>query len=626
MDVMELFKRAIYKKYKRFFLILSLLLLKFIFVRELLFEDIGIFQTIFVEIGYLLLILGLIELLPPKKIKEVLYLTINLILSVFLLVVLIYHDYFGYIVTFHAFSQLNQISTVKDSVLKLLTPVYLFLFIDFIFLLLFMFFRKKKQIEEQSRLNVKFVIPVILLAGALIAYNISSKKDANISDTVIAVEKQGIFTYEIIVARETPGKELSRDEEENLPKLINTTKGFNSIPKEELKLSEIAKDKNIIVIQVEALQEFPINLVVSGREITPFLNDLIKESLFFPNMFQQVGAGNTSDAEFIFNTSLYPPGLTAASTTFGKRDIPSMPKLLKEKGYTTLTFHANEITYWNRDQLYTSLGFDKYYDIEYFGNEDIIGIGPSDEYVYEKALTELKKLHDSEEKFYAQIVTLSSHHPFTIPSKKRVVVLPERFQGTLVGDYLKAISYTDSTIEKLVNDLKIEGMWENTLLVIYGDHFGLQPRGLKENDFKLLKELIRHDYTFLDQFNIPLIVSVGGQSYGRVVDTIGSQIDIMPTIANMIGLNLENFIHFGQDLVNFPNNLFGVRYYMPTGSFFNNHIAFKPGENFSDGEAYDVQTGKAISDFSPYKTDYNRIFKLLQLSDNYINSLPEKIK
>ena len=116
--------------------------------------------------------------------------------------------------------------------------------------------------------------------------------------------------------------------------------------------------------------------------------------MYFPKVYQQIGPGNTSDAEFIFNTSLYSAPYTATSETFGNRAIPSLPKLLKASDYTSLTFHANDVSFWSRDQLYPALGFDQYYDTEFFGNEDVIGIGPSDEYVYQKALPELKQLHE----------------------------------------------------------------------------------------------------------------------------------------------------------------------------------------------------------------------------------------
>lgn len=625
--MISLLKKLVLENHSQFFLSLLLVLLKFLFVRGLLFENANPFYTIFVEIGYILLILGLVEFLPYKKIKKTLYIVINFIFSVLLLAVLIYNDYFGYIVTIHVFSQIGQVGTVKDSVLQLIDPIYLLVFVDFVFLTIYYSIKKKPNARTLPRYNVKFMISVLILGIVLIGYNIYVQKDSEIANTVLAAEKKGILTYEILAAKDKAAAEkaptLTEKEVATLPDKINEVKGIVPLSNDQLKLAGVAKDKNVIIIQAEAFQDFTINLKVNGQEVTPFLNQFINESMYFPNIFQQIGPGNTSDAEFMSNTSLYPSAWTATSETFGDRDIPSFPKLLKAEGYKTMTFHPNDVTFWNRDQLYPALGFDQYYDIKFFGNEDIVGMGPSDEYVYMKALTELKKLHEEGQKFYAQIVTLSSHHPFKIPDEKNNLNLPEEFNGSIVGDYLKAIHYTDQALKQLVEDLKENGMWEDTVLIMYGDHFGLQPNGLANEDFGLLKELVGHDYSFLDQFNIPLFISVGDQNIAGGNETIGSQLDIMPTVSNLLGLPLNNYVHFGQDIINYPNNLFGMRYYMPVGSFFNNEIAFKPAEGFVDGEGFNINTAEAVT-FTQYENDYNRILKLLKMSDEYMNSLPRR--
>lgn len=624
---MDLPGKLLIKDYMQFIFFTSILLLKFLLVRSLLFENISILYTVFLEIGYLLVFLGLIEFLPAKM-KTPLYILVNFIISLILLAVLIYHDYFGYIVTIHAFSQLGQIGTIKDSVIQLLNPIYFALFADFIVLILLALLRKKELLYPRQNKNDKLILSILIAGAALVAINVYNQKDVQIANTVLAAEKQGILTYEILAAKEQATAEnkpaLTAAQQEELPNQIKEIKQISTLPEDELKYSGIAKDKNIIVIQAEAFQVFPLNLKVDGVEITPFLNELIKDSLYFPNVYQQIGPGNTSDAEFIFNTSLYSAPWTATSETFGDRVIPSFPKLLKGEDYKSLTFHANDVSFWSRNNLYPALGFDQYYDIKFFGNKDVIGIGPSDEVLYSKAMPELKKLYNKDQKFYAQFVTLSSHHPFKIPAEKHPVRLPDRYKGTLAGDYLQAIHYTDKTLQEFVQNLKNEGMWEDTIFVLYGDHFGLQPSGLKESDLALLKEITGQDYTFLDQFNIPLIISVPGQNAAELIENPGSQIDMLPTLANLIGLSMENYVHFGQDIVNYPDNLFGMRYYMPYGSFFNNEIAFKPAEGFADGEAFNIQTGEPLAEFSQYQNDYDRIMKLLKLSDDYMNSLPKR--
>lgn len=542
-----------------------------------------------------------------------------------LLAILLYHGYFNYIVTLDALSLIGQVGTVKDSVFQLMKPFYFLLFLDLPFLIGFAMYKRKKEASNTTFSNKKSLVTILIVGIVITGLNVYSQKDVKIANTVLAAEKQGILTYEVIAFTNkvsAGSNRLTPIEIAELPKTIRELKEIEIVPEENRRLFGIGKDKNIIAIQVEALQKFTINLKVEDQEVTPFLNSLVGESLYFPNIYQQIGPGNTSDAEFIFNTSIYPRAYTPTSETHGDQEIPSLPKLLKEEGYTTFTQHANDITFWNRNNLYAALGFDNYYDIKSFGQDDIIGIGPSDEVLFQKTLPKIKQLHEKNEKFYAHFVTLSSHHPFFIPESKKVISLPEQFNGTMLGNYLKSVNYTDQAIEQFVNELKNEGIWEDTVLIIYGDHAGVTLQGYPEEELSLTSKLVGHPYTYLDQFNVPLIISIGGQNIAEVNETVGGQIDMMPTLANIVSLSLENHVHFGQDLINYPNNLFGMRYYMPIGSFFNNEVTFKPAEGFEDGEAYDIHTFEPIDNFLHYKYDYQRINKLIELSDLYLNSMP----
>ena len=129
------------------------------------------------------------------------------------------------------------------------------------------------------------------------------------------------------------------------------------------------------MIQLESVQNFVVGLEVAGQEVTPNLNDLVGESFYFDNVDQQIAKGNTSDAEFIANTSLYPTGILPMSQQTSGLDVPSLPKYLDPYGYESVTLHTNEAKFWDRDSMYPSLGFDRYYDKEYFGEEDVIHFG-----------------------------------------------------------------------------------------------------------------------------------------------------------------------------------------------------------------------------------------------------------
>ncbi len=103
----------------------------------------------------------------------------------------------------------------------------------------------------------------------------------------------------------------------------------------------------MIVVSLESTQSFVINKTVNGEEITPFLNQFIKESYYFNNFYHQTGQGKTSDSEFIIENSLYPLGRGAVFFTHAQNEYKAIPEILTEKGYNTATFHANNKSFWS---------------------------------------------------------------------------------------------------------------------------------------------------------------------------------------------------------------------------------------------------------------------------------------
>lgn len=465
-----------------------------------------------------------------------------------------------------------------------------------------------------------FALPVVLLLSVGIIY-----LNSGIINQINQSEKMGLFNYQIYSVyndQKVKNKLLTINEDRLDQSIINDLKGI-----EELDVPEyfgIAKDKNILVVQLESLQTFPIDLEINGNMVTPTLNRLIEDSYYFPNVYQQIGKGNTSDAEFALNTSIYPLGGRAMSQEFGNREIPSLPKILKEHDYASATFHTNDIQFWYRDRMYEALGFDQYFDKSFFGNEDIIAFGASDEVLYEKSLPILEAITKQGGFFYANLIAMSSHHPYTLPDSKKMLELPSKYQDTAVGNYLVAIHYADYALEQLVENLKARGLWEETLLFVYGDHFGLR---LETNeDEKLMEDILGRAYhQHVDHFKTPLIVSVPGEEENsQTFEHIGGQVDFMPTLLNLVGIKNEESIMFGQDLFNYETNLLGMRFYLPTGSFINDDILFSPGDSFDDGQAVDQTTLEDVENIEQYQEDFQRLTELLELSDAYVTHLPTR--
>ncbi|MNO60062.1 Lipoteichoic acid synthase 2 [compost metagenome] len=301
-----------------------------------------------------------------------------------------------------------------------------------------------------------------------------------------------------------------------------------------------------------------------------------------------------------------------------------MPRLLQKQGYVANTFHINNVTFWDRNKLYPALNFNQYYDKPYYNNDHFNNFGASDEEMYRVGMEQLSELHQQGKSFYAQFVTTSSHSPFTVPEDRRQIKLTADLEGTNLGNYITAVNYTDYAIGKLIEQLKEADMWDDTMLVIYGDHFGLQPSDTSAEEIKS-RLGIPYD-NIISRFNIPFIVHIPGQNLGITSDQSGGQVDMMPTMANLLGISLkdEGFTALGQDLLNIDHNVFGMRYYLPTGSFFNDEILFMPGQGFEDGSAISLDTLQPVSDFSNYRSDYDYVTQLMKLSDEYVKLLPKR--
>lgn len=603
------------------------------------------------EVLSVLALLCLVELITPSKGKSAVYWVFNFLLSFTLFAATVYYAYFGTVPTYAVLSGLNQVPEVKASVGALLQPQQFLYFVDLLILAIIAIVRSVnrrrrggfssgysihvRSVRELSfhserprgglfwKVGVSFVMIIsLLLSGVYI------RSGKGIDNELVRAENVGFLNFQVDAAlrnQEAERKIAEGNLKETIAKIKQLEQSYPYRTSGQAKKAEYfgaAKGKNLIIVQMESFQNFPIHQKLNGQEITPVLNGLAKEGFYFPHVFQQIGPGNTSDAEFMSNTSIYPTAEIAMSTGYGNRELPSLPRLLQKHGYEANTFHINKVTFWDRNKLYPALHFDKYYDKPYYTNDHFNDFGASDEEMYKVGIEKLTEIKAQNKPFYAQFVTTSSHSPFVIPKDRRHITLPADLEGTTLGNYIAAINYTDYAIGTLVDRLKQAGMWDNTMLVFYGDHFGIQPDAVSPEEIAD-KVGVPYDKR-ISRFNIPLIMHIPGEKSGQVVERTGGQVDILPTIANLLGVSLEDegFTAMGHDLLNVDRNVMGMRYYLPTGSFFNDEVMFVPGKGFDDGTAVSLKTLQPVTDISSYRTDYDYVLKLMKLSDEYVKLLP----
>jgi lipoteichoic acid synthase len=612
---------ALYRK--PFVLFSIVLLVKSQLAWMVVFEGGPTWKTIGTELPFIWLVFCLIEWFATKR-KLAIYVAVNFLLTILFFAVIMYFKYYGVIATYHALQQVNQVSAVSGSVISMLDPQYLLIFTDLLVLSYVLLRRNTARLWKNNfniRSNRIVYFGLFTLSLALCLFNVLPNR-ASMNELKKA-EEMGILNYEAYTLLSKTGKETVEPNEINQA-AINNLKGITNSSTVK-QYQGIAKGKNVIIIQLESFQNFLIGLTLDGQEVTPVMNRLAKENSYFPNFYQQVGQGNTSDAEYVVNTSTYIPPSGAATSSYAYKKLPSLPKLLKSYGYDTATFHTNVVEFWNRAELYDALGFDRYYDKNFFGTDDIVFFGASDEVLYEKTAAELSKMSKSGKPFYAHVISMSAHHPFTTPEEKDQIMLPERYDGTFVGNYLNAQSYADYALGLFIEDLKASGLWDNSLIVVYGDHLGLPIYSLDKDDLALMEEIYGHPYGFTDMINIPLIMAAPGTMKPSVQEQAGGQVDILPTIANLTGVSLTNQLYFGQDLLNNKRNLLPERYYLPSGSVINEQALFIPGNGYVDGKFYSL-VDSANESGGLSEMEYNNALKLLRISDSYVSHLPDREK
>lgn len=590
-------------------------------------------KGMFADLLMTMIVISLATLVASQKLRPYVLFSINIVLSLIWFSASTYSNYYGSIPTYLTLTSLGQVGQIGASISASIEPIYYIYAIDIIILIVLFILRliKKKCPEaysqQPSRKRVALYSSIVLIV-ALILSAVLIRQAKIITNELELARHLGMYHYQVAFALQKDNaratkKALTEEERQQLIEEIRKMVEHND--NSEKLYQGVAKDTNVIAIQLEAFQNFLINLEVNGQVITPFLNEFIKDNFYFDHVYQQIGEGNTSDAEFTLNAGAYPQGQLAMSKIVGNKEVESLPRFLKQYNYNAYTFHINDVTFWNRNELYPALGFDKYYDKQSFVNDEFNFFGASDEELFRVVFDELSEKATNGEKFFTHVITTSGHHPFVIPEQYQTLDLPEDLEGTQLGHYLQAAHYVDGQLEHFITKLKDSGLLDTTTLVVYGDHYGLQQQ---DNPAAWVSEQLAINYhDTLSRFNIPLIIAVPHVK-GETVQLTGGQVDIAPTLLNLLGLSTANsdFLLFGEDLINSTTNTIGIRYYMPTGTFINEDILYIPGDSFITGQAINIHTYEPVEDLSLLKEDYDYIMKLMKESDRYTSqyrSLPQ---
>lgn len=480
----------------------------------------------------------------------------------FLLTFLLYANvvYFRFFSDFLTFSTLNQAGNVESmggalgASFKWYDFVYFIDTIIYLFILIF-----KRQWLSTKAFSKKFVPVVMAVSVALFFLNLAFAETdrpellTRTFDHKYLVKYLGPFNFTVYDGVKTieNNQQKALASEDDLTKVLNYTKQKRTEPNPEY--YGAAKKKNIIKIHLESFQTFLINKKVNGKEVTPFLNKLSsgkEDYTYFPNFFHQTGQGKTSDAELTMDNSIYGLPQGSAYSLKGDNTYESLPAILDQKqGYNSNVMHGDYKTFWNRDQIYKHFGIDKFYDATYYdmSDDNVVNLGLKDKVFFKDSADYQAKM---KKPFYSHLITLTNHYPFTLDEKDASIDKPNTGDSTVDG-YIQTAHYLDQALEEYVTDLKKKGLYDDSVIMIYGDHYGIS-----ENHNNAMEKLLGEKITpakFTDLNRTGFWIKIPGKS-GGINKEYAGQMDVMPTILHLVGIDTKNYIMFGTDLFSKQHN------------------------------------------------------------------------
>ncbi|MYL41774.1 LTA synthase family protein [Virgibacillus salexigens] len=510
---------------------------------------------------------------------------------------LVFYRSFTDFITIPQLFQGSNVADLGSSILSLVKPLDILLFLDVIII----WYLSKKQPDRWTvyypRNGKVFTLAMslVLLAGNFFLAEMERPQlFTRAFDREYLVKNIGLFNYHIYdIATHTKAKTQRVFADGNEIPKIQDYINENVKTDEKSALFGVAKGKNVIFINAESIQSFVINNDVNGQEITPFLNRLTedKDTYYFENFYHQTEQGKTSDSEFIVENSLYPLSRGAVFFTHAQNEYHAMPEILKEENYYSSVLHANNKSFWNRDQMYQSLGIDHFYGEESYEvtEENSIGWGLKDKPYFEQSIPLLKSM---EQPFYAKLITLTNHFPFELDGEDQSID-PYHSNSKTLNNFFPTVRYMDEAIEQFFSQLKETGLYEDSIIVIMGDHYGISANHNRAMSMYLDKEEIT-PYDHVQLQRVPFFIHIPGHGEGRVESKISGQIDVKPTILSLLGLETQNDIQFGTDLFSETRKDFIA---LRNGNFISDEYVF------ANNICYDRKTGESIEDQESDRTD-----------------------
>ncbi|MBR3210689.1 MAG: sulfatase-like hydrolase/transferase [Bacilli bacterium] len=589
-------------------------------------------------------------LLKPKN-RFAYYLVLDILLSAICVINSVYYTFYTSFASISMLSLTQYIGDVGDAVVENVLQLKDMIYIIGPIALIVVHLRLKKK-NYDKRIDIKSdrkkkMLHTLAFSGVLALFFLLTMSALDISrfmkqwNKEYVVMRFGIYIYQ------------ANDLVSSIQPKINAMFGYDQAHKDFLdyyaekeepttnEFTNMFKGKNIIVIHGESMMTNAMSLSFNGEEVTPNLNKMASEGMFFNNFFSQVSVGTSSDSELTYNTSLMPTKSGTAFVSYSDRTYVSTPSLLKEQGYYTFSMHANNADFWNRRTMYNSLGYDRFYSkTDYVvEKENQIGLGLSDKEFFKQSIEKLKEINTEHNNWYGVLIMLSNHTPFSDVEKYgefNVDITTEEtkedgtveqvtypyMEGRKLGNYFKSLHYADSALGEFMTGLDEAGLLENTVVILYGDHDARLPK--KDYNYLYNYDMETHDirdeedeeYKEYDYYQyelgrkVPFIIwskDLIGSEYNQTYNYIMGMYDVSPTLGNMFGF--RNKYALGHDIFSIRDNNIVV---FPNGNWVNKNMYY----NSQKAEYLPLTEQPITEEEIANNTEYTN--KLLDVSNNII--------
>ena len=592
-------------------------------------------RPLFFDLAVVLLF-GCFSFFIKRNGKKAYYIVTSILFTAICIINSMYYNYYSSFASISLLATSVFVQDFGDVVSEFAMDVKDWLYLwQLIGLILILVKYKNKEVNEKNNFSKLSMIALLLaLVGSTLPPYNSWSRLVKLWNRVAVVNSFGVYVYQF------------DDLVQSLKPTLNNMFGYDSALKEvndyynenEKKYevndyTGIFEEKNVIAIHAESLQNFAIGLEFEGEEVTPNLNKLIKESLYFDNFYAQVGVGTSSDSEFTYASSLLPANNGTVFVNYFDNKFVTMQNLLNDRGYYVFSMHGNVGDFWNRNTMHQNMGYDKFYSKSSFVIDEEYGLGLSDESFFRQVVPMIKDIEENVgEPYYGTLITLTNHTPWKEADEYSDFkttwtveidgeeVTRDYLEDNVLGRYIKSINYMDNAIGEFLENMESEGLLDNTVIVIYGDHdarisksnyeymYNYDPitDSVLEPGDEGYKEFNDYDYELSK--NVPLIIWSKDLEEAKTISTPMGMIDVMPTLGNM--LNIYNKYALGTDVMGITNNENVVVF--KDGSYITNKIYYSARNN----EAYTLSNEVISEDYISKNSEYAN--KILDISDKII--------